>query len=223
MLDKFEQYIIHLKRKLSYKYVSITFFLIFGLMTVFGMDMANNFKRQKDLVQDEYNRTMYELVSYIQNIQMQLSKVQILTTDNLIITTLSDIWRQSNLAKENLANLPILQDNLGNTSKFLSQVSDYSYYLINQKTKGISISEKEYQQIGDFYESSNALVDITTKIFNRLNEGSLKWDEVEKLVNDNLDKEVEIADITDISKEFQDYAGLIYDGAFSDHILSIAP
>ena len=136
MIEKIENSIIRFKRNLDPKVLSLVFFCIFGFFTIFSMEMTNNFRRQKQLVQDEYNRCMYEMVAYIKNVDLELSKLQIISDKRLIISTLADVWRQSNLAKENLANLPIIQDNMGNTSKYLTQVSDYSHFLMDAVSRG---------------------------------------------------------------------------------------
>ena len=222
MLEKIEGYINRKKRKVDRKVLSMLFFLAFGLSLVFGMDLLVRFKRQKDLTEDEYNRSMYEMIGYVKNINTQLSKLEVITGDKIVITTLADIWRQSNLAKENLANLPVSQDNMGNTSKYLAQLSDYSYYLIEKVASGKKISIEEYENISKLSDYANKLFYITSKIFDDLNSGNLKWDEVENVANENL-KDSENINVYSITATFQDYAGLIYDGAFSEHIMDIKP
>ncbi len=222
MLEKFEGYIIRKKRKIDHKILSISFFFIFGIVVVFGMDVLVKFKKQKELVQDEYNRSMYEMVGYVKNVNTQLNKLKIASGDKVIITTLADIWRQSNLAKENLANLPVNQENMGNASKYLTQLSDYSYYLIEKVSLRKEISSEEYNNINNLSLYAQKLFNITSKIYEDVNSGRLKWDEVEKVASENLSEESDI-NLYSISKTFQDYAGLIYDGAFSEHILDVKP
>lgn len=223
MIEKVEGKIVRFKNKLNPKVVSLVFFCIFGFFVIFGMEMTNNFKRQKQLVQDEYNRSMYELVRYVKNVDLELTKLQIITDKRLIITTLADIWRQSNLAKENLANLPIVQDNMGNTSKYLTQVSDYSHSLMDIVSRGNNISEEQYANIVKLNTSSTELLKITNNIYDDLNSGRLKWDEVAKLGNEQLDENVAVSNIESISETFVEYEGLIYDGAYSNHMIEITP
>lgn len=222
MIEKVEAYIVRKKRRTSPKVLSLIFFFVFGLSLVISMDFLVKFKRQKDLTEDEYNRSMYEMIGYVKNVNTQLNKLSVASSNKIIITTLADIWRQSNLAKENLANLPVKQDNMVGVSKFLAQLSDYSYYLIEKVASGKSITIEEYGNLNDLSNYANKLFYITSKIFSDLNDGKLKWDEVEEVANENLSDSSDI-NIYSISKTFQDYAGLIYDGAFSEHILNIKP
>jgi len=223
MIEKLESKIIRFKRKTNPKVIGIMFFCIFGFFTIFSMEMTNNFKRQKQLVQDEYNRSMYEMTAYIKNVDLNLSKIQIISDKSLEIATLADIWRQSNLAKENLANLPIIQNNMGKTSKYLTQVSDYSFSLMKAVSRDKPISEEQYKDIAMLNTSSTQLLVVCNNIYNDLNTGRLKWDEVAKLGNEQLDENVAISDIQSISKAFVEYEGLIYDGAYSNHITDLKP
>ncbi len=228
MIEKFEKKINIAKKKVNKKVVGVISFMIFGAVLIFGLDMTNNYKRQKQQNEDMYNKSMYELISYVKNVEVELAKLQITTTPNLTSQTLADIWRQANLAKDNLSQLPVNQDSVRNVSKYLSQVSDYSYTLMKQTIADKKISDEQYDKISEIYKQAGSFVEVLNEIYNRLNEGRLKWNEVEKEANKNLpdatdiDTESEYG-IGSIGKTFQTYQGLIYDGAFSDHILNIEP
>lgn len=226
MIEKFEKKVIELKERVDKKFFGVFLFMLFGAMTIFASTMLNNYKIQKQTVQDEYNKDMYQVVSYVNNVEVELEKLQLTTTDNLKITTLADIWRQSNLAKSNLESFPVTQDSMQNASKYLSQVSDYSYTLIRQIVNGGKISDDQYKDIESMYENSKEFSKVLSAIYNDLNSGKIKWDELSKIGNERLsDTEIsaEVANIDKINKTFQEYEGLIYDGAFSDHILTLEP
>lgn len=226
MIEKLEIKINKIKKKINPKILGVIAFMAIGAITIFAMEMANNFKRQKNLVQDEYNRAMYELVGYVNNVEIQLSKLQITTDNRLRIVTLADIWRQSNLAKTNLNLLPITQGDMLNASKYLAQLSDFSYSLMSKLSSGGKIEAEDSTKIKEMYSMSNKLSDATGNVYEDLNSGRIKWDEVQKSASENLDNGNYLSDtnsIQNIGKTFQEYEGLIYDGAFSDHILSIKP
>lgn len=223
MIEKIEGKIISFKRSLNPKVLGVVFFCIFGFFTIFSLEMTNNFKRQKQLVQDEYNRAMYELTTYVKNVDLNLTKLQMTADKRLITLTLANLWREANLAKENLANLPILQDNMGNTSKYLTQVSDFAHSLMDSTNRGKAITPEQYTDIVELNNSSTELLKVTNDIYDDLNTGRLKWDEVEKLGNEQLDENVAVSNIQSIPKTFVEYEGLIYDGAYSNHIMELEP
>lgn len=226
MLEKFEEKISNIKEKINKKYLSVAIFFVFGLVTIFSLEMSKDYKIQKQQVQDEYNKSMYEAVSYINNLEIELAKLQITNTKRITSTTLASIWKQANMAKENFENLPTEQGALQDACKYLSQVSDYSYTLMKNVVDDNSISQKQYNEINDMYNKCITLNNVMLRIYNDLNTGRIKWDELKKDSESKL-KNVEISQAVSnfdgINKTFQDYEGLIYDGAFSDHLLNSVP
>lgn len=226
MMDKFEKKIKEIKSKMNTKVVGVIAFMIFGVMCIFSMEMTNRFKRQKQQVENEYNKSMYQAVGYIKNIETDLAKLQITNTDRITITTLSSIWKQSNLAKENLEAMPVEQNTFANTSKYLSQLSDYSYSLMKKVIETDKLTDEEYDNIKVMQEECNKLSKVMSEVYQDLNAGRIKWDELKKIGNEKL-SELEISssvsNIASIAKSFQEYEGLIYDGAFSDHLLDRNP
>ena len=226
MIEKFEKKVNTLKRKINKKALGVGVFMIFAALSIFAVEMTNNFKRQKQTAQDEYNRAMYEMVGYISNVETELAKLQITNTPKMTTTTLASIWKQANLAKENLEELPSSQNAMSKASKYLTQVSDYAYSLLKKTSQNEKITDEEYQNIKEIYDSSKELGSVMTEIYNDLNEGRIKWDELEKVSDEKLsDSEVatSVANIEKIGKTFQEFEGLIYDGAFSDHLLTQDP
>lgn len=227
MLEKIEEKINKCKKKFDHRTWGIIAYVAFGIAILYGMQMANMFKRQKQIVQDEYNKSMYELVNYMQNVEVLISKARITTTPVESSKTYADIWRQSNLAKENLAALPVDQKAMSNASKFLAQVSDYSYSLMKQTISGKKLSDEQYNMLKDINDKSEDITKVLNDIYDDLNSGRIKWDEVEKQGDSKLkeqEKEGEVlSNISKISKSFTEYEGLIYDGAYSNHIMEAKP
>lgn len=226
MLENFEKFVLRIKKKINPKVVGVAAFFVFGITMLYGMQMANMFKREKQKTQDTYNRAMYELVSYAQNVDSLLTKGRVTTTPVESSKIYADIWRQSNLAKENLAILPVNQYGMENASKFLAQTSDYSYSILKQTVAGNKLTDKQYGELKELNKSSGELTSLLNNIYNDLNNGRLRWDKVEKAATNELEKNKEQSGYSEISKvqdTLKSYAGLIYDGAFSNHIESIKP
>lgn len=226
MIEKVEIKLNKLKRKIDPRITKVAVFMILGALIIFSLEMANNFKRQKNSLQDEYNRSMYLAVSYINNVEVDLAKLLVTSTPKMNAITLADIWKQSNLAKESLEQIPVSQNALDNVSKYLTQVSDFSYSLMKQNIADVKISDEEYENIREIYTKSQELGRKMQEIYEDLNDGRVKWDELEKNANKelpNIELGTSLSSISEVGKAFQNYEGLIYDGAFSDHILSIKP
>ena len=136
MLGKFEKKVINLKNKINKKVLSIIIFAIFGAFIIFSLNMTNSYKRQKQITEDAYNKALYDMIGYVNNFQVELAKLKVVSTPSLMESTLAGVWRYSNLSKENLNILPLEQNNIANTSKFLTQLSDFSYSLVHKLSKG---------------------------------------------------------------------------------------
>lgn len=223
MIEKIEIKLNKLKKKVNKKVLNVAIFMTFGALIIFSLEMTNNFKRQKNLVQDEYNKSMYLAVSYINNVEVDLAKLLVTSTPKMSAVTLADIWKQANLAKECLEQIPVDQNSMANASKYLTQVSDFSYTLMKQNISDIKLTEEEYEKLKHIYEDTSKLSSKMSDIYDDLNVGRIKWDELEKIGNEKLPDNDISNSISEVGKTFQNYEGLIYDGAFSDHLLSSEP
>lgn len=223
MIEKIEIKLNKLKKKVNKKVLNVVIFMTFGALIIFSLEITNNFKRQKNLVQDEYNKSMYLAVSYINNVEVDLAKLLVTSTPKMSAVTLADIWKQANLAKECLEQIPVGQNSMANASKYLTQVSDFSYTLMKQNISDIKLTEDEYEKLKHIYEDSSKLSSKMSDIYDDLNAGRIKWDELEKIGNEKLPDNDISNSISEVGKTFQNYEGLIYDGAFSDHLLSSEP
>ena len=94
--------------------------VIAGLISV----IVNDKNEAKTASQNMYNRAFYEVVDYVQNVETYLAKSLISSTPEHGAETLTNVWREANLAQAYLSQLPIESQELENTEKFLNQVSD---------------------------------------------------------------------------------------------------
>ena len=79
MLDKFEKYINNLKEKLGSRKIGVIFFSIFCILALFFMITLKRFKIEKQTVQDGYNRSMYDFIANINNVENEIAKSKIAT------------------------------------------------------------------------------------------------------------------------------------------------
>ena len=226
MLEKLEKKISEFKKKQDPRYVGVFMFAIFGLMVLIAMNFANVYGREKQASTDSYNRAMYEVISSVNNVDTLVAKVRITTSKEYNIVTLSDITTEATTAKENLAELPVNQGAMGNVSKFFSQVIGYSQALTKKLANGDNLTSEDHQNLDKINGVSTNLNSTLKEIYSSLTQGKLKWDEVEKVASEKLDEDKNNLDINGLEKvkdSLEDYEGLIYDGAFSNHIETANP
>ncbi len=220
MLSKIERAIKEFKKKQNPKVIGVTAFFVFGLVTLIMMNSINIYGREKQENTDTNNRNMYEIITSVNNIDVLVTKLKITKTSEYNLPVLSKIMAEASRAKDNLSALPVNQSTLNNVSKFFTQVISFSEVLI---AKEANLDEKDYKNIDKIGEVADKLNNTLSDIYTRLTEGKIKWDEVEKVATEELTKdkaELNLEGINNIASVLEDYEGLIYDGAFSEHIVS---
>ena len=116
------------------------------LIAILGMYIIHVMKDNSQLKQtlsNTYSQSFYELLEYSNNVETLLAKAQISNTPEYSAKTLTEVWREANLAENSLAKIPITHVTLTSANKFLNQVSDYSYSLSNKTIENEELTEEE--------------------------------------------------------------------------------
>lgn len=182
-------------------------------------------QRTKYVIQTEnqYNLAFYELIDYIDDVENYLAKSIVSSSAENGAKTLMHVWREANLAQVYLSQLPISSNELANTSKFLNQVSEYSYSLATKCINNEKITEEELNNLQDLYNYSTNLTATLEQLVNDMGSGHISWKELTKDTDTALAQQVDnlsSVSFSNLDKNFGEYEGLIYDGAYSEHIES---
>ena len=111
------------------------------IVAILGIILYKKQREYRQASENSYNQAFYELVDYVQNVENYLGKSLISTSQEHGAETLTNVWKEANLAQTYLSQLPISSNELENTSKFLNQVSDYSYSLSRKNINNESLSQ----------------------------------------------------------------------------------
>ena len=224
MIEKFEKWVLKIKKKTNPKYFGVFMFALFGAITLIAMNYINVFGREKGKSTDTNNRAMYEIITNVNNIDTLVAKVRITSSEEYNIQTLSNILAEANSAKDNLSILPVPENTIKNASDFLSQVIGYSESLIKKLANDGALGNKDYINLEKINTVANNLNNTLSEIYEKLSKGGINWDEVEEVatkeINDN-NNSLKLEGVENVKKTLEDYEGLIYDGAFSSHIESM--
>ena len=193
------------------------------IVAILGVILYKKQTEYRQASENSYNMAFYELVDYVQNVETYLAKSLISTTSEHGAETLTNLWREANLAQSYLSMLPIESQELENTEKFLNQVSDYSYSLSRKNIYDEDLTQEDLTNLEELHGYSVELENTLNQLSEDLNNGRFKWGELtEKGTEafaqqvDNISKE----SFSNLEENFHEYAGLIYDGAFSEHLTS---
>ncbi len=203
------------RHMLSIVVVLISIIVILALFT---------YKKQREYRQateNSYNLAFFELVDYVDSVEVYLAKALVSNSPEHGAETLTYVWREANLAQSYLSRLPINTQELENTAKFLNQVSDYSFSLSRKNMNGESLTQDDLNNLKQMHDYSVELKNTLNQLSSELNTGRISWGELTKKGSPVFAQEVSNFSkdsFSNMEENFHEYAGLIYDGAFSDHL-----
>ena len=193
------------------------------IIIILGVILYRSRNEAKQVSENSYNMAFYELVDYVGNVETYLAKSLISTTSEHGVETLTNLWREANMAQTYLSRLPIETQELENTQKFLNQVSDYSYSLSRKNIYDESLTEEDLNNLKELHTYSLELENTLNQLSEDINSGRMKWGELANKGSQAFAQEVSTTEDTGFSnleENFHEYSGLIYDGAFSEHLTS---
>lgn len=195
--------------------VSLAAFALLGIFTLYQNHRVNQYKEQ---LENKYNRSFYEMVGYVSNVDAHLIKSMVTTTPEKTTNYLEETWRNAALAQTILTELPLSQGVLAGMSKYLVQVGDYAYTLSVECAGGKVLTKEQHKTLGDMQKYANELNENLGEIMRDMAEGNMSWKDLEQAGD-----EVDGMSVANLVKTFAEYPSLIYDGPFSDHIPQIEP
>ena len=210
-----------MKEKLKKGYMMSSIAVLIVIIIGLAIIMYNKNKEYRQTSENSYNLAFYQLTDYVQNVETYLAKSLISTTPEHGAETLTNLWREANLAQTYLSMLPVESQELENTEKFLNQVSDYSYSLSRKNIYDESLSDDDLKNLKDLHQYSQELENTLNQLSDDLNSGRFKWGELQEKGTVAFSQQVSNVSENSFSQledNFHEYSGLIYDGAFSEHI-----
>lgn len=164
-----------------------------------------------------YNQALANVVNYVNNVENYLAKATISRSAEYSTEALTQIWSDSNLACVYLAQIPLKEEGLAKTSRFLNQVSDYSYSLSRKTIANEELSSDDLENLQKLHQYALDLETTLNQIANEVSEGIITWDEFDK-TNQFAQAVSNVNVFENIDSNLNEYEGLIYDGAYSDHV-----
>ncbi len=182
--------------------------LVLGTLLTFSLigNMGGN-----NMFESVVERNFYELVSGIENMDVNLSKVMVSNDKEEQQKLLFQISNEATMASNDLAELPLQDETKFNTQKFINQVGDFSKYIAFKLIDGEKLTKTDYENLESIYTINRGLKDKLSQTASEIKENfnfiSLLNSDSENLISSSF-AGLEQASIT--------YPKMIYDGPFSD-------
>ena len=220
-MGKIKSKLIDWKNRLKDRHMLSIVVVLFSIIVILAIVIYKKQTEYRQASENSYNMAFYEVVDYVQNVEVFLAKSLITNSPESSAESLTNVWREANLALGYLTQLPINSHEIENTSKFLNQVSEYSYSLYRKNLKDEELTEEDMKNLKDLHQYSVELENTLNQLSADINDGRISWGElaeegtvafaqqVSNISQDSFDN---------LEQNLHEFSGLIYDGAFSEHI-----
>ena len=193
--------------------------------SIFGYTVYKEKEDYKTYLQNQYQRILYDLASNVSNVEVSLSKALIANSKEQKGVLFGNIWNDANSAHYKLNALPINHLAISNTSKFLLQVSDYSYAMLKKNSLGINPTKEEMGILQKLKDYSGYVTVKLREYIDEIGYNGIALNEINKTDNQYVEvSNLSVNDaVTNLSDQIQQYPTLLYDGPFSENVLNIKP
>ncbi len=166
---------------------------------------------QDNLLEANYQKSFYDTVEQVDNIDLNLSKAITTADSGAMQQYLVDTAINSELAENDLQQLPLQDESKYYTTKLINQIGDYAKYLNKKIINGQPITENDYQSLVQLYRANQTLKDSLQKMV-----GSMGDDFSFSSMIDGGKSNLVIEGFSELQNLSVQYPELIYDGPFSD-------
>lgn len=200
-----------------------------GVLVIGGLAYLSNDFRQENRqivrnLNNDNQRAFFEMVGEVQNVEAMLSKGIVSNSSRQRMMIFADVWQQAFAAQENLSRIPIAGPSATRTSTFLAQTGDFAWSLAKGLARGEAIKQEDVKKLNELHTEAGFLAAELQKIQTSAEDGILTWGEIRQKSNQNLKQAANVPDgLMNVDKNMEDYPTLIYDGPYSDHIMTRKP
>ncbi len=188
--------------------------LVFGVLFLVFLTSSNTYKNQ---LENGYTKSFYEVVSNINNLEVDMSKLVATTSLDSQRELLVNIKENSSLAVTNLSNLPLSISGVSGLNNLLNRTSGFSHSLLENNYAGNVISTSDFGQLTTLYERIRAVQYDLSEYLSGLNYDYSILDDVDF---GNMESSEFDAGLLNTESSKTEVPSLIYDGPFSDTTLN---
>ena len=158
-----------------------------------------------------YRKSFYDTVDQVDNIDLNLSKVLATSDKGAMQKYLVDTAINSELAENDLQQLPLQDESKHYTTKLINQIGDYAKYLNNKIINGEEITDADVEGLNQLYKGNLAFKNALQKMVEEMG-----TDYSFSSLMEGGDGNLIISDFNELENLSVEYPELIYDGPFSD-------
>ncbi len=190
---------------------------------VWGYNQYSIRGQYETALDNHYQRLFYDVKSHVENVQVSLSKALLATTKERNVLLFTQIMDDAASAKDKLAQMPISHADSASTEKFLTQASDYSYFIIQKHLEGQDITPEQREALKGIQLNAEAF----NNELNLLADNIMEKNFIVGMARAGMDSNTEamsantfVTSLVNLDKEVAKAPELIYDGPFADQMVN---
>lgn len=183
--------------------------LAFAFLTV-GFAQTHKLNSAYDRINASVQKAFYETCELTESMSVNLRKLLVAGDGGQMQQLLSDISRQAQGASGNLAMLPIGEEAVSATLKFINQAGDFAESLSVRLANGGAIGTEDYTSISTLSENAAAFSVGMGRLLEKVERGEAVLD---------ASKAAEGENFYPLTNPAAEYPTLLYDGPFSDGLI----
>ena len=161
-----------MSKKRSYKGFIITIAILVAVcsaLTIGVITTSATLSQYAMRVQNMYQKSFSELVTNVNNIEVDLSKILVSNGSSTKEKLYEQVYTNCNYASANLSQLPINHESINKTTKFVNQMGGFSYY-VNQKLKNDeTLSQSDIDSTQELYSLCVYIQQILNEFVKNIN------------------------------------------------------
>ena len=175
------------------------------------MSDVSNYESQLENV---YQKNLYDLVEGVNNAEIKLSKAINSNEKDFQKKMLAEVVKNAQLTESAISSLPITQNSLADSVKFINQLGGYSTTVMENLASQSELSVTEKENLTKLHHSLKEMKQKLNNYMQKLQKGEVEITSDNIKLQDNSNSfTVSLSMVKDVSIE---YPTMIYDGPFSD-------
>ena len=195
--------------------------VVLGAMSMVFLGLFISFwatsKTYKTQLENTYMKNFYEMVSNINDIEVDLSKIVATTSLDSQRELLGNVYESATLGVNNINLLPLSGNNLSGINRLLNSTGGFVYSLLLDNYKGNKISESDYVQLNDLHTK---IKETQYDLNGYLRDLRYNYSILDDVDFGDVDSSEFSAGIINTESSKTEVPTLIYDGPFSDSVLN---
>ena len=211
-----------MKRKTAVRFVS---YCLAAVLTVAGFLVSERIKSKsyRQRLQNQYSSALSELNSRLNNIGVILHKTAYVSSAKQISSYAAELYSDAELAKNALSRLPDGGREVETVYKFLSQVGNFAMSVSKRVISGDGVTDEQRQTVSTLQKAAETVSEAVENVQISIDNTDGWSKEIAAATDGVLDEGALASALTEMEENISDYPTLIYDGPYSDHILSKKP